>query len=239
MNNMQPTEEQLITGSILASWRISGQPTVGDVLTFGVVDPTAGLEQVPYTVQQSDFDLPTDPVNPPQSSPLYSIALNSTVAINQAIAALGYAAIAVMPADLFAPSFMPPYFAEVILTANQSALGSYFSIAATGGSTTNLLVEQQATPSPVNATLTNYVTGNQETVFGMIPLCDALAMGMTQQGLSLWLTKADVVQFRQNERRARIALYRYYTDELAKMLGGQEYVRKFGGAGAGGGGASC
>jgi hypothetical protein len=86
--------------------------------------------------------------------------------------------------------------------------------------------------------LTNFVTGQQSSYSGYIALCDALRMGMTQTGLSLWLKKADVVDFRQNERRARRNLYMEYVHQLEAVLGGRDYVQKFSGGG-GGGGAVC
>jgi len=239
MNNMQPAEEQLLTGSILGSFKLQGNPTLGDTVQYGITDPVQGLIQVPYTVQASDLSTPPNTVNPSESSPLYSIALNSTTAILAAAAQYGYAAVGVMPADLFSPAYLPPYFAEVIISAPGVQPGQpFFSLSATGGSTTNLLVEQQATLSPIAAVLTNFVTGVQSPYSGYIALCDALRMNMTQTGLSLWLKKADVVDFRQNERSARKALYMEYVHQLEAVLGGRDYVQKFSGGG-GGGGAVC
>jgi hypothetical protein len=225
MNNMQPAEEQLITGNALAVWRMDGRPTVGDVLTFTVTDTVNGTMTATYTVQQSDFDKPADPVNPSDSSPLYSIALNASLAINNVMASKGYSAVGVMPADLASPQYMPPYFSEIDLSGPSSAT---FTIGVSRTGTTNTLIAQQATTCPVKATLSG------QTLYGYVAVIDSLAMGMAQSDLSLTYEKADVVQFRRDEIPARRALYAEYCTMLSRDLGGKEYVNKLSGGSGGG-----
>lgn len=225
LNNMQPAEEQLITGNALAIWRMDGRPTVGDVLTFTITDPTNGTLTATYTVQASDFNKPANPVNPSDSSPLYSIALNASLAINAVASAKGYAAVGVMPADLASPQYMPPYFSEIDLTGPSSAT---FTVGVSRTGTTNTLIAQQGTPTPVAAT----IAGNQ--LFGYVAIIDALAMGMTQADLSLTYATADVVDFRRDEISARRRLYKEYCTMLSRDLGGKEYVQKFSGGSSGG-----
>src|ERR1700723_2058804 len=57
MSNMQPNEEQLITGVAIASWNIYSPLTVGDVITYTIPDAN-GPHIVTYTVQASDFTQP-------------------------------------------------------------------------------------------------------------------------------------------------------------------------------------
>jgi hypothetical protein len=57
---------------------------------------------------------------------------------------------------------------------------------------------------------------------------------MTQASLSLTYVKADVVTFRNDEVSARRGVYREYCMQLAKAIGGDEYIRKFSGASSGG-----
>lgn len=225
MNNMQPAEEQLITGNALAIWRMDGRPSVGDVLTFTVTDATNGTLTASYTVQQSEFAAPANPVNPSDSSPLYAIALNASLAINAAMASKGYAAVGVMPADLASPQYMPPYFSEIDITGPSS---TPFTIAVSRTGTTNVLIAQQGKVCPVQASVAGV------TRYGYVDLIDALAMGMTQADLSLTYQKADVVNFRQDEISARRRLYKEYCTMLSRDLGGKEYVEKFGGGSSGG-----
>jgi hypothetical protein len=234
MNNLQAPEQQLLTGVSLGSYRLGGMPSVGDVISYLLNDGVT--RSASYTVQPSDFAAPSNPVNPSESSPLYSIALNSALAENAVLAAFGYAAVGSMPADLFSPQYLAPYFAELlVLGSNANA----FALSGSVVGTTNLTVSNPGTPCPIAATFTNAATGQQTTCYGIIAICDYLAMGMTQQQLGLWLNSASAAggagaQFRPDELRARRALYREYTDQLSRMLGGEEYVRKFGGRSNGG-----
>lgn len=225
MSNLAPSEEQLITGNAMASWSIGDSPTVGDVLTFTITDAN-DLAPITYTVTDADLHPTENIVNPSEASPTFSIALNAAQAINNAASRYGYAAVAAMPADLFSPQYMPPYFAEVILTAPGSS--PTFSIGASVDGMTNLLVEQQAAPSPIAATL------GTTAYYGYVALLDALAMSMSQANLSLIYQTADVVNFRPDEVRARRQLYRQYCELLSRDLGGKEYVEHFFGGGSGG-----
>lgn len=234
MNNMQPNEEQLLTGLAMGSWKLGGRPTVGDVLSFVV-----GATTVNYTVTDSDFDIPPNPINPSDSSVLYAIALSAANAINAngTLAAAGYTAVGVQPAQQFSPSYMPPYFAEVILTAPGDA-APVLSSSVSG--TTSLITDNPGSQCPVTATFVNSVTGAQTTVFGYIAVCDSLAMGMTQAGLSLWLQSASGaggagVKFRPDEVLARRAQYKEYVTQMMQTIGGDAYVRKFRQGGRGGG----
>lgn len=225
MNNLQPAEEQLITGNALGVWRMDGRPSAGDVLTFTVTDTANGTLTASYQVQQSDFEIPANQVNPSESSPLYSIALNAALAINQAMASKGYAAVGVMPADLFSPQYMPPYFSEIDITGPSS---STFTIGISRTGTTNVLIAQQSKACPVQATIAGVAR------YGYVDVIDALAMGMAQADLSLTYEKADVVNFRKDEVSARRRLYREYCTMLSRDLGGKEYVENFGGGSGGG-----
>lgn len=236
MNNLQPPEEQLITGASLGSFKIDGVPEVGDTLTFGLTDGVNNLSTT-YTVQASDFTLPNNPINPSQSSPLYSIALNVA---NQMRAtgwsAALYDAVGVMPADLYSEAFLPPYFAEVEILGPSA---STFTLSASAVGKTNVFVSAQGAPSPVQQVILNAVTGAQTTLYGWCALCDTLAMGMAQANLSLWLQNAggaggSKVTFRPDEVSARKKLYRTYCEQLEMALGGASYVRQFGGTHSGG-----
>jgi len=225
MSNMQPSEEQLVTGYAMGSFRIDGNPTLGDALTFNVIDTPNGLMTATYDVTSADLNPRANIVNPSEASPSFSIALNAANAINNAIATKGYSAVAAMPADLFSPQYLPPYFAEVIITGPGASL---FTLGCSRVGTTNLLLQDQGAPSPISAT----VGGN--AVYGYTALLDALAMGMTNANLSLTYDKADVVTFRPDEIGARRRLYREYCTMLSRDMGGKEYVQRFGGAGGGG-----
>lgn len=239
MNNMQAAEEYLVTGASLGSYRIGGRPTVGDVLNFTITQG-ATVYTASYTVQASDFNLPVNPVNPAESSSLYSIALNAALAIQNAIPQVaGYIVNGVMPADLFSPQFMPPYFAEIVITA---PFGVDFVLTSSVTGTTNLAVEDPGSPSPVNATFVTQPTGAQTTVYGYVALLDYLSMNMTQQNLSLWLKSATGaggagVDFNMNEFRARRRIYVYYCVEYSRMIGGETYVQMFGQRSSAGGSA--
>lgn len=231
MNNLLPPEEQQITGVSLGSFRIAGRPTVGDVLSFGVGD-SGGNHPFIYTVQASDFLLPPNPVNPSESSPLYAIALNAALAGNAALANLGYAAVGVMPADLFSPAYLAPYFAELMI---QGPTFQTFSISGACAGTTNLTVENPGTVTPVRVSYPDPVTNVNTPLYGYIALLDVLAMGPALATLTLWLQQAGAVKFRMNEVDARNYLYRHYAHEMERCLGGEEYVKKFGKRGGGGG----
>lgn len=225
MSNMQPSEEQLITGYAMGSYRIDGNPTVGDVLTFTITDEVNGTMTATYTVTSADLNPRPNFVNPSEASPSFSIALNAANAINDVVASKGYSAVGVMPADLFSPQYLPPYFAEVIITGPGP---SVYTIGCSRSGTTNLLVQDQAAPSPIAATV------NGVQVYGYTALLDALAMGMTSANLSLAYQKADVVNFRPDEVGARLRLYREYCIMLSRDMGGKDYVRRFGGTSGGG-----
>jgi len=178
MNNLQPAEEQLITGVSLGSFRIDGNPAVGNTITFTLDDGTNHIV-VAYTVQTSDFAAPANPVNPSESSPLYSIAQNAVRALRASLASIGYQAVAIMPADLFSPTYTAPYFAEVVITGPGASI---FTLLASQSGTTNLLASQQGVPSPVVATIAGALK------YGFVSILDALSMGMTQADLSLSYT---------------------------------------------------
>jgi len=238
MNNLQAPEEQLLTGVSLGSFRLGGMPTVDDVLTYHLNDGT-NTYTATYTVQASDFDRPANPVNPSQAAPLYSIALNSANAINQVLQSLGYTTVGVEPADLFSPQYLPPYFAEVVILGPGSAV---FTLTGSCVGTTAITIENPGTPCPVVGTFTSISTGTKSTVYGFIAICDYLAMGMTQQQLSLWLESGSAAggggaKFRQSELGARRALYLEYVAAMSRALGGEEYVKKFGGGRSGSAGA--
>lgn len=226
MSNLAPAEEQLITGNSMASWQISDSPTVGDVITYTITDSNS-IPPIPYTVTANDLNPRANIVNPSEATPTFSIALNSALAINNAAAQYGYQAVGSMPADLFSPQYLPPYFAEVILTAPGS--GTAFTIGVSTVGTTNVLVNTQAQVTPINAVINNV------PVYGYVNLLDTLGMQMAQANLTLWLTKADVVDFRSNEVAARYQLYKTYCEMLSRDMGGKEYVDHFFGGAAGGG----
>ena len=230
MNNMAPSEEQLITGISLGSYRIDGAPTAGDVLTYTITDPTAGAITASYTVTANDLSRTANPVNPSAAAPSYSIALNSALAINAAAAQYGYGAVGVMPADLFSPQYAPPYFAEIIVMGPSSAT---FTLAVSRTGTTNATVHDQGTQCPVAATIKNPATGLPQVYYGYTALLDVLAMGMSRADLSLRLTKAEV-GFRMDEVAARRKLYTEYCTMLSRDMGGREYVKHFGGGSSAG-----
>lgn len=228
MNNMQPPEEQMLTGVSLGSFRIDGRPTVGDVLTFNLNDGTNRTAN--YTVQASDFTMPMNSLNPSMSSPLYSIALNSALAVNQQMASAGYAAVGVMPSDAMAPAFLPPYFAEVEILGPTT---NTFTLTCSKTGTTNLLVSDAGSPCPVRTSLSDPVTATPTALYGYLAILDVLSMGMTQADLSLAYQTADVVTFRPDEVKARRALYKEYCIQMEMVLGGKDYVDKFSGGGGG------
>ena len=59
-------------------------------------------------------------------------------------------------------------------------------------------------------------------------------MGPAAAELSMWLLKADVVNFRPDEVKARKRLYRTFCENLSRDLGGKEYVEHFFGGKGGG-----
>lgn len=223
MNNLQPAEEQLITGNAMASWQISDNPTAGDALSFSVTDAN-GTTQVDYTVTSQDLNPAANVVNPAYAAPTFSIALNAATIINRALGNNGYAAAAVMPADLFSPQYMPPYFAQVVITGPSSVP---FTIAAASTGTTNFIVGEQGGVSPIAAVI------NGVQVYGYAALLDALAMGPAQADLSLWLEKADVVTFRKDEVSARRKLYYTYIDMYLRDIGCRQYIAAISGRNGG------
>jgi hypothetical protein len=231
MSNMQPSEEQILTGNAMGSYAINGAPAVGDVLTYTLAPASGSPIAASYTVTSNDLNPASNPVNPSEAAPTFSIALNSALAFNAAAQAAGYSAVGAMPADLFSPQYLPPYFAELIVTGPSS---TPFALSGSVVGRTNLVVEDPGSVCPVQATFTNPTTNVSETVYGLIAICDFLANAMTQASLSLWLTKADVIAFRPDEVGARRGLYREYCMQLAKAIGGDEYIRKFSGASGGG-----
>lgn len=233
MNNMQPSEEQLITGNAVGSFRLDGRPKVGDTVTYGLTDGTNTFS-VPYTVQSSDLTLPANLTNPADSSPLYSVALNSALALNSAFASGStmYRAVGVMPADLISPQYLPPYFAEVMVTGPSA--NTFTLTHAQTSATTALSVEYQGTPSPIRVSLPDPVTGVSTAYYGYVSILDVLAMTRAQASLSLRYETADVVNFRRDEVGARRKQYMEYVLEMERVLGGHDYVEKFGGGSSGG-----
>jgi hypothetical protein len=230
LNNMAPSEEQLLTGNALSSFRLAGRPAVGDVLTYMITPASGNLVTATYTVQESDFALPANQVNPSESSPLYAIALNSALAVNNAAGQFGYAGVGVMPADLFSPQYLSPYYSELQIASSSV---EPFTIAASVVGTTNIVVVNSGTVCPVQITI-NSAAGSQ-TLYGLIAFCDYLANQMASANLSLQFQKADVTTFRPDEVRARYAQYKLYCEQLEEALGGENYVRSIGGKGGGGG----
>ena len=227
MNNMQPPEEVLLTGASLGSYRIDGVPSVGDRLTPTLTDSTGTNFSPIYTVQPSDISAPIN------GSRAFQVALGLALSFNSAAAsgAPGYQAVAVQPADLFtapasyASAMFTSYFAELLIVGPGS---NAFTLASARTGTTNFVPDSQGVPSPVVATINNV------TVYGYLALCDSLAMQMAGANLSLRYEVADVVTFRKDEIRARRAQYAEYCTQLSRLMGGKEYVRKFGGGGSGG-----
>ncbi len=230
MLNMQPSEEQLLIGVSMGSYRIGGQPTVGDVLSYTINGTT-----VEYTVQESDFETPPNPINPAIASPLFRIALNSAKAIlaNATLAAAGITAVGVQPGSLFSPQYMPPYSAQVQVSG-PSATAIVCSGSVSG--TTAFYCDNPGTQCPIVGTFIDSITGAQSTTYGLIAMCDYLANTMTQASSSLRLSEAGGaggagVKYRIDEIRARKALYKEYVMQMARALGGEKYVRKFSGKG--------
>lgn len=234
MNNMQPSEEQLLTGNSMGSFALTGVPTPGDVVTYTLTPPSpASPIVVHYTVTSNDLKFV-----PPGSSlvaPTFSIALNSVVALTPAIGPAGFQAVGVQPSDLISPPFMPPYFAEILITGPSSSL---FSLAVSVAGTTIGGIDLAPTVSPVTATLGP--AGSQTILFGYLSICDFLAMQPATALLSLRYDTADVVKFRRDEVAAFAQQYRYYCKQLAHVMGGEQYINYFFGGGRGGhGGGSA
>lgn len=226
MDNLQPAEESLITGAAMGSFRIGGQPTAGDVISYTATD--SGAHPWSYTVTPADLVFQVPGINGP--SPLSAIALNSALAANAAIGSLGYSAVGVPVQDQLAPAYVPPMDAELIVTAPGTTA---FTLGVSVAGTTNATVLDQGATCPVNATLTNAATGVQTAYYGYVAVLDALAMGQTEANLSLWLSAAagaggGGVTFRPDELRVREALYRNYIAQLSRAIGGEAYVQKFG-----------
>ena len=125
MSNLTPNEEQLITGNAMGSWNIGDLISVGDVLTFTVTD-NAGPHVVTYTVTDEDVTPTPNPVNPSEAAPSFYVAMHAANEINQQLNPLGYTAAGVMPADLFSPQYLAPYYAEVVLTAPGVQFGLHY-----------------------------------------------------------------------------------------------------------------
>lgn len=225
MSNLQPNEEQLLTGFAVASWQILGFQTVGNVLTATVLDAAGTLHTVNYTVQLSDLNPPPDIINPPNATASYGVALSLAAAINAQLNALGFKASASSPNDVPAPPFQSPGFAEVTLSGPSSAL---FTIGASATGGTDFIVGEQCYPSPITQTINNV------QLFGYVPVLDALQNRVSSADLTLWIQTVDVVTFRKDEVRQRIGLYRVLCEMLSRDLGGKEYVDQFGGGSGGG-----
>ena len=206
MVNLQPYEEATITGQPIASIQITGVPTLGDLIALSLTDPTDTLSSVSYEVTENDLLSQSSTAD---NGPLYSIALNTVIAINQAH--IPYAAAANPPVDLYAASGYGPTYSEVIIQG--IGLTSFsVSVESTGG--TGAIATSQGVGVYPQAAFDG-VTYN-----GMIPILNFLESAVASKGNAyLSYLQADVVKFRPDEIMQRASLYDATRQKLADYLG--------------------
>lgn len=207
MNNLQAEEEASLTGFPLGALALFGAPTLGDVIT-------ATVNSVPcaYTVTAGDVANPVLNLQP--ISPLDSVAFNLATAINakpsagvQAAGGLNFKA---------SPPVTLPSQSQVTMTA--AGLTFTLAVAVTSSTMTAQVVENGSVyPHPNVQTVIN---GAQATVYGYIPICNALEsqVGDSTGYLATWMNQADVAHFRADSIAARVQVYRWWCKQMGVAL---------------------
>lgn len=206
MNNLQAEEEATLTGNPYGAIRLFGIPSVGDVLTAVVNGKSAS-----YTVQVSDTQNPVIQLQP--ITPLDAVSFNFATAINAA-------ALGVQAAGGLNFKASPPVTLPSASQVTMSASGQTFTLTSNTTSTTmtvQVVANGSFYPSPKLPTL---VEGVQTTVYGYVPICNALEsqVGDNSSYLSTWMTKADVVSFRPDQLAARVQTYRWWCKQMGVAL---------------------
>lgn len=225
MNNLQPYELASITGNPTASntvYAAGNGPHVGDTLVI-----TINTSAVTYTVQSSDFQ-GTNPDG--VVDPMYTIVNNAAAAVTQQLSSL---VVALPQPAVTYPSTFAGAGPMQWQMAYSSTNGQPFTLAV--ASTGNLLaypLTQGVSPSPTITFLDDSVTAT-----GYVPICDYLEQNTAQASSLVKFTKADVVNFRQDELAARDQIYEYWRQRLADVFGIPLYsvppVANFGGVSTG------
>lgn len=216
VKNLQPWEYTHVTGYPAAAVSVMGSPQVGNTLSATV----ASLAQYTYTVQASDLTA---------QDPVLSALTNFCNGFNSLNAASFVAS--PQPAITFSPTAVSPGPKTWQLAFVSTAM-SAFTVAVTSTGLTAFVTAQGVVPTP---TLT--FQDDNTTCTGYLAICDYLqAKTATSSDLAKY-SKADVVQFRQNELGYREAIYKNWRQKLADYLGIPLYpmqpVGRFGGANTG------
>lgn len=206
MNNLQVEEESAVTGFPYGMVRLFGSPTVGDRITF-----TINGTPVTYTVQSGDVNNPL--LNAQPVSPLDAVSFNAATAINAA--ALGVEAAGGLNFKASPPVTLP---SSSQVTMNAGGNTFTVTVAVTSSTmTAQVAANGNVYPAPSINTLVN---GAQATVYGYVPICNALEsqIGDITGFLATWLEQADVAKFRKDSTAARVQAYRWWCKQLGVAL---------------------
>ena len=225
MNNLQPYELASITGNPTASntaYAAGTGPNIGDTITI-----TINTSPVTYTVQPSDFQS-LNPYGVPD--PMYSIVNNAAAAVTQQLSSLVVGL--PQPAVTYPQNYVGAGPMQWQM-AYSSTNGQPFTLAV--ASTGNILAYPLTQGVSVSPTITFLDTN--VTATGYVAICDYLEQNTAQASSLVKVTKADVVDFRQDELAARDQIYEYWRQRLADVFGIPLYsvppVANFGGVSTG------
>lgn len=216
MNRLQPHEYARITGTPTAAVAFTGSVVAGNTITATV----GALAAFTYTVTSSDA-LNADPV--------LTALTNFSNAFNQAN---GTQYIAFPQPSVVAPQSLigasPRQWQLAFVTTGTTA----FTVSVTAtGSLAPYVALQGVVPKP------SMTFKDGTTATGYLNVCDYLESAIATASDQMKYTRADVVEYRQNQPQARQALYLMWCNKLADYLGiprkPMQGVGRYGGSGTG------
>lgn len=217
MNQLQPWEYGHIVGSPVAALSVMGTPRVGATISATV----GALAQYTYTMTSQDMS---------NADPVFSACQNFANGFN-ALNGASYIAQA-QPSVVFPITAIgagPQQWQICFISTGNAAFT--FTTTATSGLVTTI-VSQGNAPTP-----TMTFADDNKTCTGYLQICDYLQAKIANASDLAKYSKADVVEFRQNELGYREAIYKNWRQKLADYLGIPLYpmqpVGRFGGANTG------
>lgn len=210
-NNLQPYEVAELIGLPTASNILGGTAVrVGDQIAI-IVTPTGGAPiSSTYTVTPEDLT----GLNPyGQVDPFYTVATNAAALVTKNTGALviGTSQPTVTWPQT-TPGVGPPQW-QMAYSAQNPSVTFTISLATTGALYAYPLT-QGVQPNPVITFAEDQVTAS-----GYIAICNYLEQRVALTSDIIKFTKADVVNIRQDEMEARAALYDYWRQRLADVMG--------------------